>query len=321
MPITDKLTRASNGTRPIPTTTTATRAVGATTISCGALTGWNIDGLPQHFIIYTIDTNGNKMAGSQLDCKGIPVGNTLTQVQYIAGSDNGNSVGAVVEAAPTAAYADGLYSWGTTHANPDGTLIKSAVQTALGITADAAGGWDILNSGTAPTVASGYNKGNKEFDVVYTGVDLTSVLSVGMRHKINRSGTTPTMCLDLESTSSQYASKTAPTGITFTDDFTIEAWIKLESYPSGDAGVVERRDANNGWGLRIKSTGQLDVFVGSAGNFDVYQSYQSLPLGVWTHIAVTVDASTNISVMYMNGIVIPTQQPVSATTALVQAGN
>lgn len=103
--ITDKFTEATNGTRPVPTTLTATRAVAATSISCGALTGWPT-ATAVHFIIYTTDVNGNKVAGSQLDCKGIVSGTTIGSIVYKAGTDAGNSVGAIVEAAPTAAWAD-----------------------------------------------------------------------------------------------------------------------------------------------------------------------------------------------------------------------
>ncbi len=103
--ITDKFTEATNGTRPVPTTLTAIKAVAAPSISCGALTGWPT-ATAVHFIIYTVDTSGKKVAGSQTDWKGIVSGSTITNLTLKAGTDNGYSVGAVVEAAPTAAWAD-----------------------------------------------------------------------------------------------------------------------------------------------------------------------------------------------------------------------
>lgn len=103
--ITDKFTEATNGTRPVPTTLTALRSVGAASITCAALTGWPT-ATAVHFMIYRIGTNGAKVAGSQTDWKGIVSGSTITGLVLKAGTDLGDSVGAVVEAGPTAAWAD-----------------------------------------------------------------------------------------------------------------------------------------------------------------------------------------------------------------------
>lgn len=108
----DLITQATNGTRPVPTTLTAIKSIGASNISCGALTGWPTASAV-HFIIYTIDTNGNKVVGTQTDWKGIVSGTSITGLVLKAGTDNGYSIGAVVEAAPTAAWADDLFSFGT----------------------------------------------------------------------------------------------------------------------------------------------------------------------------------------------------------------
>jgi len=133
--ITDLLTQATNGTRPVPTTLTAIRAIGATSISCGALTGWPT-ATAVHFVIYTTDTSGNKVAGSQLDCKGIVSGTTITNIVYYAGNDAGNSIGAIVEAGPTAMWANDLQAWGAVHADQDGTLTAGAVDNAAVLAAN-----------------------------------------------------------------------------------------------------------------------------------------------------------------------------------------
>lgn len=128
--INDRFTEATNGTRPVPTTLTALRAVAATSISCGALTGWPT-ATAVHFIIYTTDVNGNKVAGSQIDCKGIVSGTTIGSIVYKAGTDNGNSIGAVVEAAPTAAWANDMADGIAAQHNQDGT---HAIVTATSLT-------------------------------------------------------------------------------------------------------------------------------------------------------------------------------------------
>lgn len=127
--ITDKFTKASNGSRPVPTTLTALKAMGATSISCGALTGWPTD-TAVHFIIYTQDTSGNKVAGSQTDWKGIVSGTTITNLELKAGTDNGYGVGAVVEAGPTAAWADDFADGMLVKHNRDGSFKAGAVDSS-----------------------------------------------------------------------------------------------------------------------------------------------------------------------------------------------
>lgn len=105
--ITDKWNQGTASTRPVPTTLTATRSIGDGTITCGALTGWPTS-TAVHFIIYTVDTSGNKVAGSQTDWKGIVSGTTITGLVLKAGSDAGDSIGAIVECGPTAAWANDI---------------------------------------------------------------------------------------------------------------------------------------------------------------------------------------------------------------------
>lgn len=109
--ITDLLTQATLSSRPQPTQVASIRAAAGTTLTCNALTGWPT-GTAVHFITYKIDTSGNKVAGTQLDLKGVVSGVTITQIQVKAGTDGGNAIGDIVEAAPTAAWANDVVSWG-----------------------------------------------------------------------------------------------------------------------------------------------------------------------------------------------------------------
>lgn len=182
---------------------------------------------------------------------------------------------------------------------------------------NATDGWTALST-TTLTTATGYNKGQKEYDIT-SSADLTGVLSPGMRLKVTRATTPPTQCADLESSSSQYASKTSPAGLTFTDDFTCEAWVKLESYTLG--GIVARRNADTeGWSLEINSSGQISLTcLRIASNNAVVQSYQSIPLDEWVHIAANYDLSGTTANIYLNGVLIPSLKTVTGTcTALVQ---
>lgn len=129
--IADKFTKGSETSRPVPTSLTATRNIGDSTVTCDSLTGWPTT-TAVHFIIYRKDVTGKKVAGSQTDWKGIVSGSTITNLVLKAGTDNGDTAGAIVEATPTAAWADDMVSGITAFANQDGTLKSAAVTAALG---------------------------------------------------------------------------------------------------------------------------------------------------------------------------------------------
>lgn len=319
--ITDYYSKVLAGTtRPVATTLSSQKLVGAVSVSLQATTGWETT-TPVHGIMYRVDASNNKVPGSQIDWKAIVSGTTLTNFTVTAGTDDTYEVGSVVELSPTAAWGDDMASGILQFANPDGTLIQQAVKDALGITGDPSGGWSVLNSGTAPTVSSGYNKGQKEFDLTFAGVDLTSVLTPGMRLKLDRSITPPTQCTDLESSTSQYWSKSSPTGIAFTDDFTCEAWIKLESYTGNNQGIVARRNGSTeGFSFSITASGQVELLgLRIASNNRSITSYQSVPMGMWVHVAASLDMSGNTGSVWINGALVPTFMTTNGTaTALVQ---
>jgi len=172
-----------------------------------------------------------------------------------------------------------------------------------------------------------YN-GNRSFQAVVSGADLTSFLSNGMRLKLTRTTAPPTQCTDLESSSSQYWSKTSPAGTTFTDDFVCSAWVKLESYTSGD--IISRFNGTSGWRFYLNADGTVRLIGYNAGaaNYSHVTSYQSLPLGKWVHIAAQLDmsaftATTTTSYIMMDGVNVPASVTRAGTnpTALVQAGD
>jgi hypothetical protein len=313
--ITDKFTSASNGTRPSPTTLTAIRSIGASSISCGALTGWPT-ATAVHFVIYTTDTSGNKVAGSQLDCKGIVSGTNITNIVYKAGNDTGNAIGAIVEAAPTAAWADDMVAGITAHANQDGSLITAAVRAALNLDAGTSTGWTVL--GYALSTVLGL--GNRSYQLTFNSNDLTTTVSPGMRLRFTRTVAATTQCTNLNGTT-QYYSKSSPNKLTFTDTFTVSAWIKATSYQNGQ--ILSRRTAaTSGWGLEMSGTGQIQVLGLNAGSYRGLVSVQSIPLNKWVHVAGSFTMSTNTGAVYIDGVAVPTTAVTSGTPAtLVQSGD
>lgn len=105
--VNDKVTDTRNAARPNSARATGTRASGGTSLACDSLVGWPTAS-KVHFVTYQIDSNSNPIAGTQLDCYGIVSGNTIGSFHVIDGTDNGNSVGDVVEMLPTAAWGQDL---------------------------------------------------------------------------------------------------------------------------------------------------------------------------------------------------------------------
>ncbi len=185
-------------------------------------------------------------------------------------------------------------------------------------------GWTATSTPTTITAL-----GNRSYTVLFPSVDITGTVSAGMRLKLTRTVTAPTQCTDLESSSSQYYNKTSPAGMTFTDDFVVSAWVKLESY-----GVIQtiasRYNGTSGWQFRVDATGQIALYGFNAGstNYSGVVSYQSIPLGKWVHVAAQLDmstftATTTTSYVMLDGVNVPATVGRAGTnpTALVQAGN
>lgn len=103
----DKVTDTRNAARPNPTTVSVGRSAAGTTLSCASLTGWPTAS-KVHFVTYRIDSAGDPVAGTQLDCSGIVSGNDIGSLVVIDGTDTGNAIGDVVEMLPTAAWGQDL---------------------------------------------------------------------------------------------------------------------------------------------------------------------------------------------------------------------
>ncbi|MDB5177454.1 MAG: hypothetical protein JWN75_1122, partial [Candidatus Saccharibacteria bacterium] len=208
------------------------------------------------------------------------------------------------------------------HANDDGTLKTSAVQSALGLTTLS----NYIPLGqTFNTVT--YN-GNRSYTGVVNGVDVvTGILSPGMRLRTTRTVAAPTQCTNLNGTN-QYWSKTSPAGMTFTDDFTVSAWVKLTSYQQGT--IISRQSAAGGWIFGVGTAGQVELFGfnTTGANFSGITSYQSIPLNKWVHVSAQLDmsaftATTTTSYVMIDGVDVPSTVARGGTspTALTQAGN
>lgn len=176
------------------------------------------------------------------------------------------------------------------------------------------GGWSSLGI----TVSSVTNNGNRSSDVTFAST-VASFLTPGMRLKLTRTVTAPTQCTSLNGTTQYYSRASASvSGMTFTDDFTCSAWVKLTSYAAG--GIISRF-STSGWILRTNASGQVEIYADNGAVSRAFQSYQSLPLNKWIHVAASLDMSGVSGLIYFDGVLVPSASSGGAGTVLVQAGN
>lgn len=126
---TDKITDVRNAARPNSARVSTSRVAGGTNLACNSLIGWPTAS-KVHFVTYQIDSNSNPISSTQLDCTGIVVSNTLTNVEILDGTDGGNAVGDVVEMLPTAAWGQDLADALLVTLERTGTLKDDIVTTS-----------------------------------------------------------------------------------------------------------------------------------------------------------------------------------------------
>jgi hypothetical protein len=185
--------------------------------------------------------------------------------------------------------------------------------------------WSQLASAPNTVTANG----NRSYSLVFNGVDYTGTIQPGTRVRTTRTVAAPTQSTSLNGTT-QYYSKTSPAGMTFTDDFVVSAWIKLNSYPTVAAQIASRYDGTSGWSFDIDNSGRLRLLGYNAGSSNVsyIMSYQSVPLNKWIHVAAQLDmstftATTTTSYTMIDGVDVPASVSRGGTnpTSLLQAGN
>lgn len=312
-------------------------SVSGTTITVGSTTNWPTD-TATVFAIRQVDSSGSLVAGTYTEWRGIVSGSTLTNMALMYGTDQVYPAGSTTQVyIPLSAAAhnrliDGILS----EHDQDGT--HGAI-TASSITATTGTFDSVVVSGTA--TSEGWSplgdvpdtvtaNGNRNYDIVFNGVDHTSTLSPGMKLQLSRTVAAPYQCADLEASSSQYFSRASASvaGMTFTDDFTVSAWVKLESY--GTYVIASRYNGTSGWQFNVQPGGTvlLAGHNGGSGNVSYVASYASLPLNKWVHVAAQLDmntftATTTTSYVMFDGVDVAAQVARGGTnpTALIQAGN
>jgi hypothetical protein len=186
-------------------------------------------------------------------------------------------------------------------------------------------GWSPLGA-TPDTVTA---NGNKSYDLVFNGTDLTDTISEGMRVRSARTVAAPVQCTSLNGTT-QYYSKTSPNKTTFVGDHGYMSGIKPTTYQNGYI-VCRITGGNTGFALLMTSSGQIQVQYGNGASLTQIMTYQSVPLNKWTTISVAVSVAAKTAVVLFDGVSVPTYlvagtattvvQPVAATALVIGADN
>lgn len=219
----------------------------------------------------------------------------------------------------------------------DGTTATSHLQGAAVIMAPVGAMFDELRTqftttpqgwtSIVPAVSSVTHNGNRSYDVVFAST-VASTLSPGMRLKLERTVAAPTTAFSLDG-SNDYYNKTSPAGMTFTDDFTVSAWVYLTENSTLET-IASRHNGTSGWIFSIENNGvvQLRGYSGALANYKGVQSYQSIPINQWVHVAAQIDMNTatttpTTNYVMINGASVPCSVVQGGTnpTSLIQAGN
>jgi hypothetical protein len=302
---------------------------GATTIpltSVSGLTNGTIfvgiiePGLPnEQEFTGTVDTAGVQITGVKWT-DGTDVDHTagVTIVDYVAATDwNMNTKGLLVSHDQ-----DGTLKAGAVDV---AGVLASNVVTYPKLESELQGGWN--STSALPAISTVVANGNRSYTLTHAS-SIASTVSPGMRRRFTRTVAGPTTAFSLDGSNDYYV-KTSPSGMTFTDDFVVSAWVYLTAYQQGV--IASRYNGTSGWIFQIgSSSGEISLvgFNAGSGNSSRVKSYQSIPLNKWTHITAQLDmstftATTTTSYVMIDGVNVPVTVERTGTnpTALVQAGN
>lgn len=171
-------------------------------------------------------------------------------------------------------------------------------------------------SSVLPAVSSVAANGNRSYNMTFAAT-VAPYITPGQRLRTTRTVAAPTQCTSLNG-ATQFYSKTSPAGMTFTDNFTAMGWVKLSAYQAG--GIITRF-GTSGWMLRLNASGQVEIYADNGVTSRAFQSYQSLPLNKWVHVAASLNMAGAAGVVYLDGVSVPVASSGGAGTVLVQNGN
>jgi hypothetical protein len=88
--------------------------------------------------------------------------------------------------------------------------------------------------------------------------------------------------------------------------FSLSLWVRPDAYPTVSLATIFCHDSQaDGYWLRLTGTGAVEIVVPLSGGPHYLQTSAVLPLGVWSHVAVTVGFSGGVTTarVYLGGAV------------------
>ena len=335
---TDMFSKVGIGTA--TTLTAPGHTVGGDTFNVVSTSNWPTDTGVVFAIDATTLVNGveTRTAGTYTEWEGVVTGaTTISNCVLRYGTDQNYASGSTtriyipVSSSRENRLIDGLLSAGITQSGGMGDITPTSIVTDNATITNLTVGsqtpspdWTTI---ATPPDAVTYN-GQRSYNMVFNGVDYTNILSPGQRLKTTRTVAAPTQCTSLNGTT-QYWNKTSPNKLTFTDDFVVDAYVKMTSYGT-TSPIASRYDGTSGWSLQIDAAGavQLIGYNAAAANNSKVTSYQSIPLNKWVRVTAQLDmstftATTTTSYIMIDGVDVPASVTRAGTnpTAILQAGN
>ena len=342
--VTNHFPSAENG---FTTTTAGSVSSGAATVTLNSVAGYS-NGEVVALVIDPTDASKKQTFTGIVDTAGVQI----TSVVWTAGTNQTHALGATVVDYATATHISMMTKGIVVEHNQDGTHDEAIIQSRsadtspasddlvltsdtsaanalkkvtlanlfknppVTVSTDSATGWTSSALAAPDTIT--YN-GNRSYDVVFNGVDYTSLVSNGMRLKLTRTVTAPTQCTDLESGSSQYFSVTNAAGLATGTTWTIKAKLKLESYALGVVFSID--DATNILQLYVNANGTVTIGGGTNVAIDLVTSYQSLPLNRWVDVTASITVGTPTGEIRLDDVVVPSFVTNSASTTVTLSGD
>lgn len=135
--------------------------------------------------------------------------------------------------------------------------------------------------------------------------------------------------LDLELTSSQYASRADTASLSILDDISIAAWVRVEQLPSTSGtsfGICCKGDSGantESWVFFINNSDKLSFIWsldGGSINRTIFTAdaatFAGGDVGAWVHVAITADVGAKTATMYKNGVSIASTKTTNLAAAI-----
>lgn len=287
------------------TTLSSTISAGATTVGLNSVAGYANNEVAVMVVAPSVASEKQVFTGI-VDTSGIQ----LTGVKWTTGTNQTHAAGTTVVDYATATHISMMSKGLLVEHDQDGThkgittdtiVATTGTFTNLTVSGTATSqGWTAL--GATPTGGVTAN-GNRNYDLVFNSVDLSSTLSPGMKLQLTRTVAAPSKSTLLNGTT-QYYNKTSPAGVGATDNITAQAWIKLTSY-NGAINIIigNSNSTTNGWNFYINQNGAA-VLNGARVGDDNVTAYASVPLNKWTHVAASINSAGTAGAVYYDGVAV-----------------